>query len=206
MRKTLVVLLIFFICITFSQAALSADEVKPGDIVIVCNKSVPLKEINKSEVLEIFLGKTTTIGTQKVKIELATLREGPVHESFVKNYIKKTISQFKNFWKKRVFSGKAKMPKSFKTEKELVKYVSQTRGAIGYIAVKTSKDEKIITENVKVIAIKQQEESSNSSLNLFNTYKTDSQIAMSKWRDISNFSIYIRQPDDQANSYTRCIK
>ena len=155
MKKAILVLLIFNFCLVFLQAESKAEQVNPEEIVLVCHKDVPLSTVSKAEVLEIFLGKTTSLGEKKVKIKLATLKDGPVHISFVRYYIKKTVSQFKNFWKKQVFSGKAKMPKSFNTEKELIEYVSQKEGAIGYVHIKTSNDKELISKEVKIISIKQ---------------------------------------------------
>ncbi|MCG8571763.1 MAG: hypothetical protein MJB14_16630 [Spirochaetes bacterium] len=154
MTKKLTLFLSILLVIVFFHTAVSAEEVKPEQIVIVCHKDFPLTRINNKLVEEIFLGRTTSVGEKKVKVNLATLKEGPVHESFVKNYIRKTTTQFKNFWKKLVFSGKAKMPKSFKTEKELVQHVQKTKGAIGYIHIKTSKDNAVVTDAVKVLAVK----------------------------------------------------
>ena len=153
MKKSLLLFLTILTCLACIQSTAWAEEVKPEQIVIICHKSVPLTVVDKTVVEEIFLGKTTSVGKKKVKVNIATLRGGLVHESFVKNYLNRTSSQFKNFWKKLVFSGKAKMPKSFKTEKELVVHVSKTEGSVGYIHIKTLEDKSIIYDSVKVHAI-----------------------------------------------------
>ncbi len=153
MKKSLLVLLAIASCLIYFQSIALAEEVKPEQIVIVCHKSVPLTTIDKTTVEEIFLGRTTSVGEKKVKVNIATLKQGAVHESFVRNYVNKTANQFKNFWKKLVFSGKAKMPKAFNTEKELVEHVAKTEGSIGYIHIRTSKDKFVVNDSVKVLCI-----------------------------------------------------
>jgi len=148
--KHLLAVIIAVLVINIASPAF-AQEVPVGEIAIVANANVPAKDIKKSDIEPIFVGNTGKIGD--VRLEIAILQGGAVHESFLKNYIKKTSSQFLSSWKKLVFSGKAKMPKEFKTEEELVKYVAETAGAIGYIHVKTSQNTAVMTDKVKVLPV-----------------------------------------------------
>ena len=109
----------------------------PEDVVLIINKEVPVKEIKLDLVKEVFLGKYTKWQDEdgsKVKVVLATLKDGEINDSFMKAYVKKTAPQFGNFWKKIVFSGKGKMPKSLKTEKEMIEYVAEEKGCVGYMS------------------------------------------------------------------------
>ncbi len=49
-------------------------------------------------------------------------------------YVKKSASSFKSFWKKLVFTGRGKMPKSVADDKAMVAYVASKPGAIGYVS------------------------------------------------------------------------
>jgi ABC-type phosphate transport system substrate-binding protein len=44
-----------------------------------------------------------------------------------------TPQQFTNHWRKIVFSGTGKEPRTFDSESELVAFVARTPGAIGYV-------------------------------------------------------------------------
>jgi ABC-type phosphate transport system substrate-binding protein len=47
-----------------------------------------------------------------------------------------------------VFTGKGQKPKAFKTDEELIQFVSETSGAIGYVSADvTIKNVKTITVN-----------------------------------------------------------
>ncbi len=151
MKKQVCILILFVFCLLLAMQA-GAAVVPAADVVLVANVDVPGATMDAGSVEKVFLGKTRSVGDKKVEVTI--LKAGDVHEAFLKNFIKKTSSQFTNSWKKLVFSGKAKMPKEFATEKEMVEYIAKTSGAIGYIHVKTSQDSSIMTNKVKAITIK----------------------------------------------------
>ena len=103
-----------------------------ADVVIVCNKNVPEDSLSKGEVKNIFLGKKTRWRNDE-KIIFVISEASEAHKTFLKEYIGKNAFQYANYWKKQVFTGKGKPPKSFGTEESLLDYVSDTEGAIGYL-------------------------------------------------------------------------
>jgi ABC-type phosphate transport system substrate-binding protein len=104
-----------------------------GDIVIIGNKSVVESKINKQDLKNIFLGKKTTWSDNK-KIVFVTQDNAGVSDQFLSEYVNKSVSQFSSYWKEKVFTGQGTPPKSFASDKELVQFVSQTEGAIGYVS------------------------------------------------------------------------
>jgi ABC-type phosphate transport system substrate-binding protein len=104
--------------------------------VVIANDDVDVRTIDKRELQKVFLGRTSELGGQRVV--LATLREGISHKEFTENYLQMTPQQFTNHWRKIVFSGTGKEPTSFDSEAELVKFVSKTPGAIGYVSGSTT--------------------------------------------------------------------
>ncbi len=145
--------MLLILLVVADSPVVSAAEIdtKKGGLVIV-NAEVKEAKLTKGDVANIFLGKKSTY-SDKSKIVIVTLKEGAAHTGFLKTYLGKTPAQFKNYWKKLVFTGKAKQPKSFKTEKELVEYVGKTKGAIGYISLAASKDAKVMQDKVKTIPV-----------------------------------------------------
>jgi len=133
--KLALVLLSVFVVATVAQA----------EIVVIANEAVPIDSLNQNEMKDIFLGKTAK-WSDKSRVRFAVLT-GETHQDFLRAYIKRTPSQYRTYWKKMVFTGKAAKPKSFKSEADLVKYVSQTDGAIGYISGKTD------ANGAKVLAV-----------------------------------------------------
>ncbi len=105
-------------------------------IQVVTSQTTPVETIDDGAIKKVFLGKTKSWPDGN-RVEFVVLKSGDVHDGFVKAYVKKSSSQFKTYWKKQVFTGKGKNPKSFDTESELVAYISGKPGIIGYVSTGT---------------------------------------------------------------------
>jgi ABC-type phosphate transport system substrate-binding protein len=125
---------LIFLGSVFVQAVFPNEQT--AGIVIIGNNNIPESSLSKTDIQNIFLGKKTKL--DGAKITFVILKEGDVHESFLKEYLSRTPAQYKKYWKKIVFTGKGKAPKTFKTEEALVEYVKNTEGAIGYIGSETA--------------------------------------------------------------------
>jgi ABC-type phosphate transport system substrate-binding protein len=128
----------FLICILFITASYA-------EVRIAVNASSPLTVIQKSTLTKIYLnGKSRW--DQGGTITPCILKYGPAHEEFLSKYISKSPHQFRTFWKKQVFTGKGSMPKEFSSENELLSYIANHPGSIGYISdAETSEQIKILT-------------------------------------------------------------
>jgi ABC-type phosphate transport system substrate-binding protein len=137
MKKHLVLLVVFAILLSFSGTKAFAG------VMVIANKNISETSLSNSEIRNISLGNIVK-WNDNTPVLFVTL-EGDIHRDFLKTYLKRSTSQYKNHWRKMVFTGKGCKPKCFKTEAELIQYVSQTNGAIGYIGQGTgAKDVKIL--------------------------------------------------------------
>lgn len=130
---------ILFVLICLASTAAFAD------VVVIANKNVSETSMTKDKVKNIFLGKIVKWQDQS-RIHFVTLK-GDVHKNFLKEYIGRSETQYKTYWKKILFTGKGSMPKTFKTEQEMTQYVANTEGAVGYINKNTA------SENVVTISV-----------------------------------------------------
>jgi ABC-type phosphate transport system substrate-binding protein len=127
-----------------SPCAASTEEA----VVIIANKNVPASSLSIEDVKNIFLSKKTR-WRDGSKIEFVTLKGCVAHDVFLKSYLEKTASQYDSYFKNLVFTGKGKALRTFSTEAEVVKYVSGTDGAIGYVSSGTNtRSAKVITTNI----------------------------------------------------------
>jgi ABC-type phosphate transport system substrate-binding protein len=110
------------------------------DVVLVANKSVKISEITNADLRAIFMGTKTRFadGSHAVPV---TLKGGPVHEVFLKNYMGEGPEEFRSRWRKVVFTGQGAMPKAFDSESALIEYVAATPGAVGYASRISSQDD-----------------------------------------------------------------
>ena len=91
----------------------------------------PVEKLSKRELRRLLLGKTKQWRNGD-KVVLATLRGGVAHSQFIEAYVGKTAKQFTNYWRKMLFSGKGRMPKAFRSQRELASFVANHKGALGY--------------------------------------------------------------------------
>ena len=118
-----------------------------GDVVFIGHEQNPVVVLSRQEVRYIFLGQMRE-WSDGSKIVFAIQKEGATQERFLDGYIGKSSFQFSNYWKKQVFTGKCSQPRSFQNDQEMMKFVSETRGAIGYVSSDTN------LKNVKTVRVK----------------------------------------------------
>jgi hypothetical protein len=134
--RWIIVLLSFVSCCSGARAQ---------DVVLIANMDVQISEIKDADLRAIFRGEKTRFadGSHAVPV---TLKGGPAHEVFLKNYVGEGPEEFRSQWRKVVFTGQGAMPKAFDSESALIEYVAATPGAVGYVS-------RILSQNrVKLLA------------------------------------------------------
>jgi len=125
-----------------------------NNLVIIANNQVPVNSLSSEEIKNIFLGKKTQWDNGE-KIKFVLFKKSELSKKFLKEYIKKTPSQYKRYWKGLCFTGKARTPKTFQTQKDIIEYISNNKNTIGYINIQVNKKDKL-----KIISIKNKKETS----------------------------------------------
>ncbi|MBF0102034.1 MAG: hypothetical protein HQK77_14115 [Desulfobacterales bacterium] len=134
-QRTVWFLLSLMCCLTW----LVTHQIAEAEVIMICHKDISEQSLNVTQIADIFLGKMVTWPNGDI-IVVSTLNEGDLHNEFIELYLQKTPSQYKYYWKKMVFTGTGKHPKIFKTSTELLDFVSNTKGAIGYVNESDLKD------------------------------------------------------------------
>lgn len=115
-------------------------------ILVVANTSVPIDTLEVVELQRIYLSKRTR-WPDDTRVVATMLKDGPVHRTFVEQILDRTLAKFATYWKQIVFTGQGVPPKSFETEDDLLDFVAETPGAIGYVSARTG------TEGVRVLPL-----------------------------------------------------
>lgn len=145
--KTRIMTLFIGINFLFMNGSFVLFSSAQGDIMIIANKDVPVSTLSKNEIRSIFLGeKVKWSNNQKI---IFVILKSDVHNAFLKEYVGNTASQYRNYWRKMVFTGKSKSPKSFNNMDKLIRYIANTSGAIGYIPSQAYQEERVKTISVK---------------------------------------------------------
>ena len=89
--------------------------------------------ITANDLRAIFTGAQSTL-PDGFHVLPVTLKGGPAHEVFLRNYLQETPEEFRTAWRKAVFTGQGAMPRAFESEAALLKFVASTPGAVGYVS------------------------------------------------------------------------
>ncbi len=110
-----------------------------AEVQIVAHSGVADATLGAGSIQKVFLGKQSQWSDGAV-IKLGVLTDSPVTDEFLKNYVRKSASQFQTFWKKAIFSGTGNAPQEFNTAEALVAWVSATPGAVGFTETTAATD------------------------------------------------------------------
>lgn len=129
-----------------SDAALSAESLKPDDIVLVANKANTLDELKQSQLVRIYLRKTKrfTNGDHVIPVDL---QAGDTRDLFYKEMIRRTERQLKYYWSRMMFSGNTRPPKKLLSDTAVINFVANNVSALGYVRAES------VTDDVKIIEI-----------------------------------------------------
>lgn len=118
---------------------IGAHAAHAGEILIVANPSVTVESLTKEVVADIYLN-TKTRWDNDEKIRVVILKTGATHDLFIKEIVNTTAERLTTLWKKVVFTGTGTPPKIVKEEKDVIAFVAENPGAIGYIDAATPHD------------------------------------------------------------------
>jgi ABC-type phosphate transport system substrate-binding protein len=126
MRTRAGLLLIAGLSVAAAATAQSATKV-------IVSTDVAVSAISQAEIARIYLGKKT-FWDSGARIEPSLLDEkSPLTESFLEENLKKTVRQFRAYWKRHLFSGQGTAPKTFASSKLVADFVAANPGAIGIV-------------------------------------------------------------------------
>jgi len=115
---------------------------------VIANASVEESELKLKDLRSIYTMKKS-IWSNGDRISVFVLSgDNATHKDFCRSLLKVFPRQLESVWYRLVYSGTGEKPVSVSSEEEMVKRVSNTPGAIGYIRSES------LHEETKVISIK----------------------------------------------------
>ena len=118
-----------------------------GDWKIVAHPSVPVASLTRATVSSYFLKKLDhwPDGTPVAPVDQAP--GSSLRQSFTREIHDKSTEMINAYWQKQVFSGRATPPPAKASDAEVIAYVKNAPGAIGYVSAGAS------TSGVKEIRV-----------------------------------------------------
>jgi hypothetical protein len=146
-RLKLILALAVALCSGAVPRANGADQAATGFRVVVhAGNSAP--SAPSDFVMNAFL-KNTSRWPEGEPIQPVDLRFGsPVREAFSKSILQRSAAAVRNYWQQRIFTGRGVPPPEVSSDAEVIRYVQEHPGAIGYISTQVD------AANVKVLIIR----------------------------------------------------
>ena len=123
-------------CIAYGIIAVGFLVASPpvsADVVAVVSSKSAVTTLSKSQVVDIFLGKTARFpdGSQALPVDQS---EGTiVRDEFYIKLVGKSAAQMKAYWSKIIFTGRGQPPKALPNDAEVKKRLVENPTAIGYM-------------------------------------------------------------------------
>jgi ABC-type phosphate transport system substrate-binding protein len=119
-----------------------------AEFVVVAHPSVEASSVSRADLGRMFLRfQTEWPGGGHVR-PVDQAKSSAVRESFSREVLGRTLSALEQFWTQSIFSGRAVPPVEKRTDSEVLAYVRDTPGAVGYVSAAAS------AEGVKKLAVK----------------------------------------------------
>lgn len=124
----------------FAAAPLSAQV-----IAVIGNKDVVAEELSKDDLFKL-LTQSKSYWTNDLDVKLIEYKFGGIKDAFY-NKLGKDFGFFEKIWTENKFKGEGIPPDILASEAEVVKRVSETPGAIGYVSLASAMN----NANVKIL-------------------------------------------------------
>jgi ABC-type phosphate transport system substrate-binding protein len=107
---------------------------------VVVSKDNKLTSLTSDDLNRIFLGKKTLWDSGTRIVPAMPEEESPAGETFLNGTLKKSVTQFRAYWKRLLFSGGGTVPKVFRSNEQLIDFVARQPGAIAVVEASAVND------------------------------------------------------------------
>jgi ABC-type phosphate transport system substrate-binding protein len=116
-----------------------------ADVVAVVSSKSPVTVLSKSQVTDIFLGKTIRFPDGVAASPIDQTEGSPARDEFYATFAGKSPAQVKSHWAKVIFTGRGQPPRAVPTSVEVRQLIAANPQAIGYI------ERSVVDSTVKVV-------------------------------------------------------
>lgn len=137
---------LFTLSLVISSLYLIAPIANAG-VAVITHPGVKEIGLSKDKLAQIYLGKLKNYSNGMSIVAVDLPKGSSASQKFYTSVVHKSDSDMNRYWAKLKFTGKGKPPKELSSDSDVVKFVADTEGAIGYI------DGKYLNKSVKVVLI-----------------------------------------------------
>lgn len=102
-------------------------------VVLVAHPAVGTSALSKKDVSRLFMRQESAFPSGE-KAKPVDQPKGSVRDAFCSEVLGKSMGVVESYWTQAIFSGKAVPPPEKKNDAEVLAYVKETPGAVGYVS------------------------------------------------------------------------
>lgn len=135
------------ILIALAVAASWHGAVMAAGFKVIVNNANGKSSLAKKDLSQLFMKKTPQWSDGTPVVAVDQTEKSAVREKFTQEVHGKSVSAVKSYWQQQIFSGRDVPPVEKSSDAQVIAFVRQNAGAIGYVA------EGADTAGVKVVAV-----------------------------------------------------
>lgn len=139
LKIKILLLLVLFLSLPSSLLA--------ADYILIVNKNNPIDSLEQESVKKIFLGKKN-FWDDGHKVEVFLQEKNDIHKEFVEDILKRSVRQFKMYWRRELYSGTGLPPQELSDDNAIKETIASNSRAIGYISANSLDDS---VKHVKIV-------------------------------------------------------
>lgn len=112
---------------------LSTTGTAAAEVVAVVAANSQVTTLTKSQVINIFLGKSNRFPNGSLAIPIDQKEGSSERNKFYANYANMSVAQIKSHWSKIIFTGRGQPPKEVENGPEMKKRIASNPNTIGYL-------------------------------------------------------------------------
>lgn len=121
--------------LTVLGAAIAAEPPRPPPAYrVIVNPRNTVTAIDRQFLEDAFLKKVTRWPDDRVIHPADLHAKSPARFKFSRDVLDRSVSAVRAYWQQRVFSGHGVPPPEFANEEQVIHYVLQHEGAVGYVS------------------------------------------------------------------------
>lgn len=117
-----------------------------ADIAIIVHKDNNV-DVTSADILNIFLGKINSFADGEKALPLVLKRGNPVRKEFITKVLSRSEAQYKAYWSRLIFTGRATPPIELNSNSDVINKVSGNRNAIAFI------DASDVSDHIRVVQV-----------------------------------------------------
>jgi ABC-type phosphate transport system substrate-binding protein len=118
---------------------------------VVVHRKNKATALDKKALAQVFLKKRTQWSDDSVILPVDQSKSSAVREQFSEEVLGRSVAAVRAYWNQLVFSGRGVPPPELGSDEEVLRYVGQHAGAIGYVSAASDVD---AATNVKIVQVR----------------------------------------------------